>query len=406
MKIVLIVLLAIAMSVSISATLIVAGLLLVEWGVRWKRGETPPWRASAIDLPLLVMFVWTAIAATLVGSTGAIDAVGGQSALLLFLWAAHSLDEKRALIFFRWFCIGAVAMGLLGVLQHFSGINYRPTERIYEIPDAWKSLPPSIIKYLAVRNDRAVGPRSHPLTYCESFIPAFFLLLDVLARKFRAREWNAGFFSVAVAFGMVAGGVIFGSGRAVWLALLVGALVFAWRLNRLFFLRTLFVGLIVAGPLVAFGPAGFRGRLFSIVSSNSGSEGDQQSKMTRYTLWTQALEQIKQHPIAGVGFRGVHLTSIDPVSGQPREWTETHNMYLQHALELGFVGFGFFLWTLAACASVINRLSDRWRPLYSGMLVAFLIAGITEAWTHDKEIAMIFWTFIGFATLLKQNEQA
>ena len=139
--------------------------------------------------------------------------------------------------------------------------------------------------------------------------------------------------------------------------------------------------------------------MLSIVSMNQGTKADQQSKNTRIELWKQSIQSIRRHFISGMGLRGASFIVADPLTGVPSEWTESHNIYLQLAVEEGLIGVAIAVWILTKIIGTIGRMSDSNRAYFFSILVAFLVAGLTESWMNDKEIAMIFWTFVGYAVV-------
>lgn len=395
-RIVFLVLFGLALNVSISGAEALAGVLLLEWV--WRaiaRRDSVRWNPSPLDRAIVIFFLWTTATALIRGSTSVGDAISSQSAFLLFFYAASAIDDIEWDALERAFLIGAAIVGLWGVLQILFKINYRPTEKIYEIPEAFRSWPDALAHKLALRNDRAVGPRSHPLTYAEGFIPAIFVAFAAFKTAFTKRPGDRlGFFLRGLGVVLIGLGAIVAEGRAVWLGIGAGALVFSWFSGRRFFLRAM-IALAILIPLALAASPKLRGRLMSSFVASEGTWGDQQSKATRMTLWSSAWQQIKERPVIGVGFKGAKVTAIDPISQVERTWTETHNMVLQVLLETGIVGTGLFVWIWILLAALFWRLDAKKRPAYLGFLAAFLVAGITESWPRDKEVAMIFWLYAG-----------
>ncbi len=385
-----------------------AALLLIEWGYRaWR--EPAPVRSLPryVEAPLFALFLWSIATGVWTGSSTVWNSVQSQSAFILFYWAACAVDSSETPAFFRWLCGATIVAGALGVVQHFTHINYVPHIKLYVIPEFFQDWFPPLVHLFAQNNERAVGPRSHPLTYAECFIPGFFLLLGWLVSEFRVRGWRTRtVFWLSLGMACVMGGILFAAGRAVWIGILVGTAGFAFALGKKYLRREMFVALVVVIPVVMFGSAKMRGRFLSIVSPTSGTLGDQLSKSTRLNIWHQAVRDFHGHPIVGVGLEGTRITTYDVTRGQNREWTETHNMYLQFLLELGVVGFGIFLWVLFACGKIIVNTSGLQRACFVGMFLSFLVAGLTESWPKDKEVAMLFWTMMGFASLLRKFEKS
>lgn len=71
----------------------------------------------------------------------------------------------------------------------------------------------------------------------------------------------------------------------------------------------------------------------------------------RYYIWTQAIENIKAHPVFGYGIReGQRLLLQQTWAGNARS---SHNIILELILEGGFIGFGLFL------LSIVTALSNK-----------------------------------------------
>jgi hypothetical protein len=396
---------ALSLSLSISGAQIFGSLVLILWAVRATRTRTP-WKRSSLDIPLLVFYLWMVATALIKHTTDPWDAVMSPSAFLCFLWASQDLEEGELNFFLRWFCIGAAVAGAWGILQVVGGIDFLPNELSYRAPSFADHWPAWAVRKFALRNGRAVGTRGHPLTYAEGFIPAVFIFLAWALEAFHKKDFRRSAW-LGAGILLVAGGVLFAAGRAVWIGIGLGLLVFFFVRRRAFSGRAAFaLFLLLLLPLAS---PRIRGRLFSTVSPTAGSLrslNDQLSKDTRFDLWRAGLEQWKLHPIAGVGFKGARLVAIDPVTSAERVWTETHDMFLQNAVELGFIGLGLFLWVLVVSGKIIDGVSVFWRPVFWGMFAAFMVAGLTESWPRDKEIAMIFWLMIGLAQKGTANEKA
>jgi O-antigen ligase len=321
-----------------------------------------------------------------------------QSVYLFYFWISrqNSLEEIKILAI--WFCAGAGIGGLLGGFQVISGINYLPNEQNYLIPEKFKDWPPKAIRYLSLRNDRAVGTRSHPLTYAETLMPAIFCsLVFLLNSKNKFGRYLSLGCLLAVALG-----IILAQGRAVWLGVVCGVFVMGFLMGRKVFLKTATFSVLLMG-LIAFALPNVRGRFISAVSTKAGSLGDQQSKSTRIELWKDGISKCKEKPWMGWGVKGFELKAIDPVEQKERVWTEAHNIYIQILLESGMAGLGLFLWFLIATGRFLVKLKGRFGSPMAGLFVSFLIAGLTESWLGDKEISMIFWLFIGVVSFLERN---
>ncbi len=188
-------------------------------------------------------------------------------------------------------------------------------------------------------------------------------------------------------------GVLFAQGRAVWIGVFVGFFVFSFFMpvkRRLMVWGTMVVLALAIG---VFSPSA-RGRAMSSFSSAAGSEADQLSKKLRFRIWNEAFKLIKSSPLTGVG-EEIKINFKDVPGFQNRVWSETHNIYLQQAAERGVIGLGILLWVYVVILKSIWRKPDGWWTALVAILTAFLVAGLTESWINDSEVAMVFWSFVG-----------
>lgn len=386
-------------AISISLSQILTGLFLVEWAVRsFRSSPRLPWNSSPLDKPILIFFVWGLMGFFLNRATTFGSALSAQSAFLLFFLGAHHFSGDDIKIVLRWFCFGAIGVGALGVVQHFSGVNFRPNAEVYVTPEAMAGWPEGVLKLLAVRNDRAMGTRSHPLTYAETLIGPFFLVLAALVsspNEMKKRLWRI--------FGLlcILGGLFYSQARGVTLGVGAGVLLFGFLPPKDKAMRAAALIAIVLGAAAFLGSPRMRERTLSIFSTKSGTVGDQESKSTRFAIWRAAWEDARLAPVAGRGPKGTKLRVADPSTKQEKIWGETHNIFLQVLNEGGVVGFGLFCWILFVALKILRRTPAPWPRAAAAAFATFLSAGLTESWTRDKEIAMIFWLLIGCAEGLR-----
>ncbi len=374
MKKYVLILCGLALSLSISGVEIFGNLLFLIGVVPFLFAKNrPAWKKSPLDIPVLIGLVWTFFCAVISGSLGLSSALSKQGALLLFYVGAHGLDEDETATLCYWFLVGAGIAGLWGLLQAFS------------------------VPFFSLRDSRAVGSRSHPLTYAESLLPAFFILMGLLGQKliFEGRKvfslWKEG-----LVLALVSAGLILSRGRGVWLGIIAGLVIFILSWPRRYAWRAI-LGLGVFLILLLSLSTPLRQRALSIFVPQAGSVPDKESSSTRLDLWKESVLVIKEHPFMGVGLRGAKLKAIDPVTGLERIRTEAHSIYLQAALDAGFIGLGLLIWIFCLLFRSFLNSASQWRYVSIGALVAMMVAGLTESWMGDKEVAMIFWLFAGIA---------
>ncbi len=398
-------LVGITLVVSISASYFAIALLFFLWMNRiFHKPKGERWTPSPLNLPILFYILWGIVACASNGFSNPREIYSGHDAFLLFFLFSQGIEADELTSITRWFIFASVFVGFIGILQFFSQANFQPTPRTFDIPAYMQAWPLRLVHFFSLRNGRAVGSRSHPLTYAECFIPALFILLTWLL--FMHLQRNKSSWKIVVAGGgglaTLLLGILFSQSRGVWLGVGLGLVI-----NSLLLPKKLkyvgLVGLILFGSLLWFASPQIRTRAQSIFSMTSGSAADQQSSATRFSLWKAALQEIKQKPLFGNGLKEVELRVSTPPEAVGKTWSETHNSFLQVALDRGLVGLGLFLWILIVALGTILRTPKPWRTALLASFAAFMVAGLTESWIGDKEVAMIFWALLGAAEHLRRQ---
>jgi len=311
-------------------------------------------------------------------------------------------DAENNRTFLRAFLIGSLVNAVFGCLQAVLGLSWDPTthERVFPpILSFLGTLPFSIFRYISLRDGRAVGLRSHPLTYSECLLLPFFLYLT---RSLEGPSGRVRWRPLAAA-GFIWLAIFFSQSRGVWVGLAAGFLLLAVLQNQ----RKTWAaaGGILLVSLAAFwiAPAA-RLRFTSVYHTVKGQ--DEASKDARYALWAESWKALRTHPVAGVGTGNFKVFRPQGESeGQgPRTWTESHNIYLQQAAEKGVVGLVLFVWLLGGLARVFQEAGTPWRD---GLLAGFaglLICGLTESWCNDSTVLIVVFAVAGSASWLRAAE--
>ncbi|MBF0494137.1 MAG: O-antigen ligase family protein [Candidatus Omnitrophica bacterium] len=137
----------------------------------------------------------------------------------------------------------------------------------------------------------------------------------------------------------------------------------------------------------------------------------------RISIYKNAVNMIKHHPVIGVGVNTFCKSYTkyklpEPENAKTAETMYAHNIYLQMAGEIGFLGLGAFLlflfFVFKNVFSVYRRLKDGYLSVIALSLMAcigaFLINGLTETNLYYPRVVMIFWYLIGFSLALKNIE--
>jgi len=196
---------------------------------------------------------------------------------------------------------------------------------------------------------------------------------------------------------LIAGAVVLGETRGVWIAMAVAGVYLAWFWRR--WLIALIPVVVILAYLVA--PAPLRERATSILRPNSID-----SNRFRIIAWSAGLQMIEKHPLLGIGPDGpkYHFKEYVPADvwrTRPAGFYEhMHNVYLQYAADRGIPTMLAMVWMLVQivvdCSRGLNRLppgrSVRRFLLHGAVAVtlAVMVEGVVEVNLGDSEVLTMF----------------
>jgi hypothetical protein len=390
--------LALVLPISIALSNVMWGMALllglVLWGV-----ERPRFRWTGIEWPwLLGLGIGVLTAVVSADPSHGIRSLRSEILVVVFLVCAHTGDGpalRKRLVFFA---VGVAVAAGMGLLQKGLSFVWDPSMGVGALPEWLGFFPSKVGRLLFPRSGRAMGFYSHPISFAEMLLAAGFMALGVGLVVDRRRLWW-------VVGGLVGGAILFSQTRSVWLAVFLT--LFLWiliRRDRRVLSLTLSLSVVFVLALT-LSPS-LRGRAVSIVDTKSNV-----SNLIRLGLWEKSLQLIREHPFVGVGGGNFRVKGEDlrwGGSSVGKEWTETHSMYLQVAVERGLPGLGVFLWFLTAVGWLLWKAA-RSNPLVWGVFFSFvglLLAGLTETWINDSEVVMCFYFLVGTAWALGKTDQS
>jgi putative inorganic carbon (HCO3(-)) transporter len=336
---------------------------------------------TGVELPwILFLSAGIVAAAGADNPARAIRSLRGEILAAIFLLAAHGVGDGWKQL--RLFSAGAIIAAVWGLVQKGVGLEG-------PLSSPWLG------RLISLKSGRSPGFYSHPITFAEMLLLAGAVILG-LGLAGRMRRWVPALAAVSAA-------ALLSQTRGVWLAM--GFLLLAWTVLRRDHRVAKVLGILVVGlGLVFVLSSDLRHRVASISDTKTDL-----SNRIRMGLWEKSVESIRDHPVVGVGpghfrVKGADLRYSHEYEPE-RVWTETHNVYLQVAVERGVVGLGLFILFLSSVGRLLWSVA-RIQPALWGLFFGFLgllVAGMTESWFNDSEILMCLFFLVGTAWRLSHT---
>jgi O-antigen ligase len=243
--------------------------------------------------------------------------------------------------------------------------------------------------------ERITGFMSHWMTFSGQLMLVFLLLVAFLLFSPFARgrlRWVA-----ILCAAPVAGSLLLGFTRSIWLATGVAGLYLLWHWRRLWFLLApvLLLGVAMAVP-------GVRTRFVSMFQPRKEVDSNQH----RIVCWRTGLGMIQAHPWFGLGPEQVRIqfdryVPPDIPRPLPAGWYgHLHNIYVHYAAERGVPAMLALVWLLVKVLVDFLRAARRLAPgpddrkfLLHGcaaVVLSILIGGVFELNLGDSEVLMLF----------------
>ena len=220
------------------------------------------------------------------------------------------------------------------------------------------------------------------------------LLLPLTVGLFLASKETWQRMVLLTAVGVEAATVVltYSRGGAVTLAVIV--LAYLWKLRRRPERTFIYVGLLAGVLALPLLPSSYFDRMSTITNVQADRTGSAQERISDMII---AGKTILANPIIGAGM-GMNMLVMREARGG---WLGVHNVYLEHAIDLGLIGLGIFLVLLWSCLRVV---ADIQRTASSPDLVFFaqglqvsLMAYATAAMFHPVSYQYYFYYIAGLA---------
>lgn len=379
-------------------------------------------RSSFQVTPLAKPILWL-LAITFLATILAIDPIKSfkewkQISLVTVFWLTiNSIsDETQLKKIVRTFVIAAVLVSLFGIFQYVLGINMEDNVIIHNPYPALQHWSQSVLTRISLDHGRAIGSRSHPLTFAECLMMAltFTCVLAVLAESKKQR------FMYGMAVTIMGLALLFSNSRGPWLGAAAGicSIVFfkpSKKVIAVLLLLLILIPTLIAG--VSFATKGKRNSVVERIQKaiNWRSDGDSRE---RVLMWQSGLKMIKDHPWFGIGVG--NIGKIYSRYKSPEAWhkgneSELHSNFVQIPVERGLFGLGAFVVLLA----VFFREGYRAFKIQAGKsrflqavalggivsVISFLVAGLTETTYNDSEIIMLFYFMMGLTMWIRNKKK-
>jgi probable O-glycosylation ligase (exosortase A-associated) len=283
------------------------------------------------DVVLLVLLITWAII-TLPFSmwpTGSLNTLTSQfiKAAICFLLLSHALTDLRQLWGITWcLVLCAVPLSLTAVSNYAGGV------------------------YLEGNSNRVVGYDSGLTGNPNDMALTLNLILPLCVALFLDSKNTLTKLMLVGIAGMIVAAIIVTFSRAGFIMLVFITISYAWRLRkrpqRIWIPLILALG-VLALPLV---PANFYERVNTIVNYEEDRSNSAQERLADMQVATQVA---LSNPIKGAGVGMGHL-AMNEARGET--WKVIHNLYLQVAVDLGFVGLLLYVGLMFKCIGTTGEI--------------------------------------------------
>jgi len=249
-----------------------------------------------------------------------------------------------------------------------------------------------------VNQDRLIGNEAALTKNPNDLALMVNLLLPLTVGLFLSSTWSwqRGFLFFAIC--MEVGTVILTYSRGGALTLAVIVLVYLWKLRRRAERSLLYVVLFAGLLAVPLLPSSYFERMSTITSMSSDKTGSSQERFSDFLI---AAKTILADPVVGAGM-GMNILAMREARG---EWRQVHNVYLEHAIDLGLPGLAIFLALLMCSIQSVARIqrlgvSPELSSLAEGIQIG-LIAYAVAAMFHPVSYHYYFYYIAGLALAAK-----
>lgn len=392
-------LLALAAMLSVAASQILLGVLLVAVLWRWRRGTAP--HPTGLEWPALALVIWALAMIPLSDDRAQSLLYARRWYLLVPIWVGATLAAWRGA---RLAALGGLAAGAVGSAL-YGMVRFRGAAAAY------------------VDQGEQVGVRALPMSgYMTGggllMLAGLVMLAGVLVvRSRRHRAW------LVAGLAVVGACLVLTLTRSAWLGFAAGSVGMV-ALARPRWLPAAAAALVLAGVLM---PGAMRDRLVS--AFDPADPGNAQ----RVLMWRTGWQWVRENPVVGLGDRDLKNAYRAHHAGRPDVEVQghLHSNLVMFAVAWGVPGFLLAVGLLLATACRLWRtwrllggwrrrgrpadpeatdlshdLARTWCLGACGAWIGLNVAGLFEWNFGDAEVALLFWLIVGMGLGAARNDLA
>ena len=153
---------------------------------------------------------------------------------------------------------------------------------------------------------------------------------------------------------------------------------------------------VIAILLFIFNSGAISQRIASSFNLKEGSNAE------RLKNWGQAVEIVRDHPLAGVGL-GNYSREVDPALAGDRSSIYAHNLFLDIAAETGILNAAVFLFLLLVSVWRNMRSRDMLGLGLAAGLVGFLVHSVFDTALYSPQVLVIFLVIIAYSVIARSE---
>jgi O-antigen ligase len=198
--------------------------------------------------------------------------------------------------------------------------------------------------------------------------------------------------------------------RIAWAGLFAQFLLYGYLRNKKF-LYLVIIGIMLFGFFAVFSKSGENlFKTFIQVTPNDPKKIGGVDR--RVKAWKFAVEEIKKHPITGIGYgRDTVYFAFDGNEVIDDEWWHTFNTFINTMLEIGVPGLLLFLWLLISLWILLwkeAKSSDHFDSLFATVLLMVFVGFFVRNQFDHLYVdfpAQLFWLLMGLGVKIKMLQK-